>query len=403
MKDQKNRSAQDLEELFNRAVGLHQNNRLAEACHCYRQILDTMPGSSLVHYNLGLALYEMGKYEQSLHCYAEALKHAPEEKDLLYNYGLCCQKLSRYEEAIETYTQLLSKSPGDIDAIYNLACCYMSRGDSGNAREKFAVVLENDGEHTSALYNLACLLHENGELAQAEKHYSMLLTLQPDHPAAEHLLASIRGETTSKAPAHYVKDIFNNYSSHYDESLTQKLEYKLPQIARQSFDAVYSKKTTFTNTLDLGCGTGLSGTAFTDLTTGLIGVDLSANMIARARQKNIYSELHIEEIETYLEHCTISFECVLAFDTFPYLGSLVSIFKNIHRISEKQSIFCFSIEKSASYPFTLCKSGRYAHSQDYIEETCAASGWMIKAVREVNLRKERGEWLAGTLYFAEPV
>ncbi len=402
MKNTNRETARELETLFNKAIELHHNDQLVDACLCYQQILEVMPGSSLVNYNLGLALFELGNFNESLQCYSEALRQAPEEQDLLYNYALCCQKLTKYDKAIRTYTKLLSVSPADVDALYNLACCYMDSGKEEQAQKKFLEVLKINPEHIPSLNNLGCLLHKNGELSQAEDYYTRLLQLQPDHQSAKHLLASILGYTTDKAPAHYVEGIFDSYSSHYDESLSQKLAYRLPKTARQHFDAIFKIEPDSLNTLDLGCGTGLSGMAFVDVSSKLTGIDLSRNMIERAKQKKIYNNLFVNEIETYLDSCSDSYDLVLAFDIFPYIGKLSSTFQKILSVSSKKCLFCFSIEKSSCYPFKLQNTGRYAHSHPYIQETCTEAGWSVDSANDINLRKEKGKWLEGILYFASP-
>ena len=49
--------------------------------------------------------------------------------------------------------------------------------------------------------------------------------------------------------------------------------------------------------LDIGCGTGLSGVFLRDAGfTALHGSDFSAEMLEQARQKNIYSELHLADL-----------------------------------------------------------------------------------------------------------
>lgn len=403
MNNQHPKSVSNLEEIFQKAIKLHENNELERACKCYQEILAEIPESSLVNYNLGLALYELDRFEQSLACYSTALKEAPNEKDLLYNYGLCCQKLSRRDEAIAAYRKVLTISHDDIDALYNLGCCYMEDGDIEKAETMYNKVLKIDESHTSAMYNLACLLHESGRLDQAEKRYITLLKLRPDHHSAKHLLASIHGEISSKPPTDYIIDTFNNFSAHYDESLTRKLEYELPDIARHLFTQLSQKKTAITNTLDLGCGTGLSGIPFADFSSKLVGVDLSPEMVAQAKRKNIYNELYVNEIEEFIDQCGQSFECILALDTFPYFGSLSPLFHKIQKVAQKKCLFCFSIEKGPSYPYTLQKSGRYAHTTEYIQEILHVAGWKVKLVRDINLRKERGEWILGALFFAVPL
>ena len=53
---------------------------------------------------------------------------------------------------------------------------------------------------------------------------------------------------------------------------------------------------TWTRAADLGCGTGLSGLAFIDIVEELVGVDLSPEMIEKAKQRRIYHELHVGEM-----------------------------------------------------------------------------------------------------------
>src|SRR6185312_3401290 len=43
--------------------------------------------------------------------------------------------------------------------------------------------------------------------------------------------------------------------------------------------------------LDLGCGTGLAGTAFAPLADRLVGVDLSPAMVAQAENKQLYDRV----------------------------------------------------------------------------------------------------------------
>ena len=63
-----------------------------------------------------------------------------------------------------------------------------------------------------------------------------------------------------------------------DRHLTETLGYQTPTHLR----ALYGDQP-IQRMLDLGCGTGLSGQAFADIATHITGVDLSPNMLARAR------------------------------------------------------------------------------------------------------------------------
>ena len=56
-------------------------------------------------------------------------------------------------------------------------------------------------------------------------------------------------------------------------------------------------------TVDLACGTGLSGEAFLDISLEMIGIDLSSLMINGADKKKIYSDmnLYVSEVSGFSE------------------------------------------------------------------------------------------------------
>ena len=52
--------------------------------------------------------------------------------------------------------------------------------------------------------------------------------------------------------------------------------------------------------LDAGVGTGLCGPLLRSSARQLVGVDLSAGMLAKARERNVYDELHEGELVAFM-------------------------------------------------------------------------------------------------------
>jgi len=50
------------------------------------------------------------------------------------------------------------------------------------------------------------------------------------------------------------------------------------------------------NVLDAGCGTGLSGVLFRNLSSHLMGVDVSRRMVQRAEARGVYDELSVGDM-----------------------------------------------------------------------------------------------------------
>lgn len=85
------------------------------------------------------------------------------------------------------------------------------------------------------------------------------------------------------------RDLYDAWSQSYEDEVRDN-GYALPGRAAEALAAALEDKTA--PILDFGCGTGLSGLAFKlHGFTHIDGVDLSADMLAQAEGKNVYTTL----------------------------------------------------------------------------------------------------------------
>jgi predicted TPR repeat methyltransferase len=155
--------------------------------------------------------------------------------------------------------------------------------------------------------------------------------------------------------------------------------------------------------IDLGCGTGLSGEVFQTRVQRMIGVDLSEKMLACAREKNIYSELVHADGSAFLDQMAESADLFVAADIFVYVGALEALFGLIRSRSLPGALFAFSTEKASGNGYVLQKSGRFAHSPDYIAELAAANGFAVRTCSDVRGRMERGAWVSSQIFVLQLV
>jgi predicted TPR repeat methyltransferase len=212
------------------------------------------------------------------------------------------------------------------------------------------------------------------------------------------MVAALGGGSVSSSPDSYVVEVFDNYSATYEQTLLQELEYCVPLTLRHLLESTLQEEKRFRHGLDLGCGTGLGGEAFSDTIEILDGTDLSEKMIAIAKGKPFYRQLHCMNIDDFLASSEERFDFFLAADVFAYVGDLKETFSLLKKCADSNALFCFSTEKNDREGYRLQQSGRFAHSSTYIEKLAGLTGWKVTATTTKGLRKEKGAWVQGDLW-----
>lgn len=395
------RTIQELNAIFAAACEAQQNGRLEEAEKGYLQLLQLFDDAPMLHYNLGLVYYEQGAFEKAAAAFEKGVEVSPEDVDLLFNLALAKRKCGDIQGAMKYYMLVLEREPQSVDALYNLGGCYKDSKEYRAAIDLYKKTLLLEPGHTAANNNIAYLYQVSGESEQAINHYEKVLEKNPDHEAASHMLAALTGKKISSMPDGYVTEVFDNYSERYEQSLVEELEYMVPEkisniVVLKQGDLWKNK---FERGLDLGCGTGLSGEPFVGLVELLDGVDLSSKMVEQARKKEIYNRLVAGNICEYLEETEERYDFFLAADVLAYLGDLEQTFRLLTGRAQKEAVFCFSTETCVEEGFVLRETGRFAHDPGYIEDLAKKTGWEILYSESAPLRREKGAWVRGELWF----
>lgn len=388
---------QELTDLFAKAGDAHRRGDLNAAERAYRELLHLCPNLPLLHYNLGLVYFQAEDFVQAQSCFARAVELAPDDGDSRFNLALAEKKIGNLGRAIDHYRQLLQHEPDCVDVLYNLGGCCTDSGRQEEAMELYRRVLHLDPDHGGANTNLAFLCHRRGEIDLAVHHYRRVLAVQPDHPAARHMLAALAGETAVTSPESYVREVFEQYSDHYERSLVAELAYCVPARLRQLLDHHFPDQR-LCCAIDLGCGTGLGAQAFAERVEVFDGVDLSPKMLELAAGKAIYRHLQVGAIDTFLSGTKETYDLALAADVLAYLGDLQPIFAALAARMRPAGLFLFSTELWSGNGYKLQSTGRFAHAGDYVAAIAELSGWQVLDRRREGLRQEKGQWVEGDLW-----
>ena len=248
---------------------------------------------------------------------------------------------------------------------------------------------EIEPENPDYLRYLGELAHIVGKRDEARIAYEAYIKLQPDDAEISHLLVSLRDEAApSRVPNECIEQLYERFSTFYDSNMRDELGYVGPENMWELL-AKHVKDRTELRTLDLGCGTGLSGEMIRASSSFLRGLDLSPEMVELARKRDIYDHLEVAEITDWLEKSDEEFDLILACDAFIYFGDLNQVIRPALEHLRDDGLIAFSVEKSGDSDFQLTDSGRYVHSVQHIESIAAELNLQCD-YREAFLRSEYG-------------
>ena len=152
------------------------------------------------------------------------------------------------------------------------------------------------------------------------------------------------------------------------------------------------------NIIDLGCGTGLNGFFLKRICNKITGIDLSENMLKKAKEKSIYDRLIEDDFTNTLKDEKVNYDLFVAVDVFIYTGKLEKIFNLIKLRSNRESWFIFTTENQKDGDYQLQATGRYTHSTDYIKSLCIKNNFIINVLEDFNLRLQNNKWVKGSVF-----
>ena len=373
-------------------------HRLRKATLAFQNAMTHQPDNIESCRNLGLTLYRRGRIPEATYIFKRAISIDPEDAESHLNLGNCHQISGHQSKARLAYLTAIQFQPDYTEAYLNLGNLYYREGDTAKSIKLYRKATEMDPRSTRAFHNLALALKAIGNTQASIKAFETAARLDHKNMSARHMLAALTGKTTDRAPAQYVRKLFNSYANGFERHLMDKLQYRMPSLLNRLVAQLSQKQVVFDKALDLGCGTGLAGEIIRPVVKELYGVDLSPAMIDIAAAKDIYDHLVIDDIPKFLLKHRRQFDMIIALDALVYFGDLRSVFRRIRHRLRKGGFFILSTETSAKKSYALRSSGRYAHSKSYIRSLARQNGLKPHITKSTVVRKESGRWIRGELY-----
>jgi predicted TPR repeat methyltransferase len=434
-------SADEVAALLAEGEAHREAGNLAAAGAAYLRIMASDPRHSEAQYRLGMVSLARGQPRAALGLLRQAVCSSPENVAYRVGLGEALLRAGDVAEAAASLAQALAVEPHHGDAVRLLdearradellpraapsapvRLTPVSAGravpglDGDEAPFEAAIdlvteatlgsagrVLAKDPTAESDFLNWAKSFAHRGDLARAVELYETLLNIDPSNPLAAHMLAAAKGShELPRAADGYVMGLFDDFASRFDKNLAD-LGYQAPQLAAALVAKLASDRGAL-DIVDLGCGTGLCGPLLRPHARRLVGVDLSPNMLGKARERGAYDELVTAEITGFLANCGERFDLVVSTDVLIYFGRLEGAIAGMAGVLRPGGMIVLSLERLASGDaageIKLNPHGRYSHSEAHVGAAMAGAGLDIAALERVILRKELGAPVEGLLVAA---
>lgn len=360
---------QAIDALFYLGVLHLEHGALDDAEQAFHQVLESDSEQVQALVNLGVIALKREQHQLAVDYFSKALALDNHEIDARNNLAATFMHHDRFENALMHYDVLLQQDPHNIEYLYNSGVAQMALGHLNEATIHFDKIIELQPQHTAALNNLAAIYLKLDMRNTSRDYLQRAVAANPNDSISQHMLHAINGDEQGNTTPDYAKNLFNNYALYYDQHMSGALNYTLPiHIGR----TLHQQQLLHVNTtLDLGCGTGLTGVVLREISGHLTGVDLAEKMLLRAKEKGIYDQLVQEELIHFLHNTPEHYDLIVVADVFPYFGDLEPIIQLISQKLTQGGMCVFSTEINTTSPWKLEVSARFSHQPEYVMQLCA--------------------------------
>jgi predicted TPR repeat methyltransferase len=424
--------ALSMDEAVSIAILLQQNEQWGAAADMYRRILEVAPENADALHFSGVLAHQQARSEQAVALIERSLELEPERADWHSNLGIVLQDRLELDDAIAAYQHAIALDPSHANAHNNLGVVLRAQGRLEEAETAYRTAIRLHPEHSDAYNNLGVLLNSQKRAREAAVCFSRVITFrpkdpearrllalahctlgevdravevfeewlreEPDHPIARHMLAACSGrDVPPRASDAFVEQTFDSFAASFDSKLA-RLAYRAPALVAEMLRQSDLQASKSSDVLDAGCGTGLCGPLVAPYARRLVGVDLSARMLSRARARNVYDELVKGELTAFLGECSGAFDVIVSADTLVYFGPLDGVVAGAAKALRPGGLLVFTVEESsdarADAGYSLSLNGRYCHTRPYLERVLADANLRPEIV-PAELRLEAGDPVLG--------
>jgi predicted TPR repeat methyltransferase len=300
--------------------------------------------------------------------YREALVKIKDLGDTNYKLGIYHLKNNNISDAILRFKLLLLFRFDEPKIYYYMAYCYMDKLD-----------------YQKGLKYLSLYKNSNDiEFKEEAEYYERIGNKKDVDYIPNSIIASKFDQLSFNYDNSYNKDPLGSTQKAISEIIL-----KITEASKKSDSEI--------KLLDLGCGTGIIGAELKkrDLDIRITGVDLSSNMINKAKDKtyngkSVYATLKIDNIISFLKKQNTTYEIIVLSDVIGYCADLESLLIELIRImTPNQSIVVVSCNEVGELNINkkfIYKLEEFRYHPEFVRSTFI--NYNFQCIEEHNLIKK---------------
>jgi len=305
--------------------------------------------------------------------------------------GVLDAEVGNFDLAIGHLRRSIRYRPGWVAPYRSLETLLRRIGRTGEAedteRELRAAQAATEAQRSFAAQHPSTDV--GAEPAAAVAELEDRLTFDTSHARLHEALSAMSGLISpARATPAAIAKLFDGYAERFDKHLRQTLGYAGPEQVMNALSGELAGRDGL-NVLDVGCGTGLCGPLLRPFARALVGVDLSARMLEKAADRQVYDQLEQVDLLEKLRQSPSAYDLLVAADVLIYMGDLTPVFELAWQALRPGGLFALTLESGTGDRYQRDhRTRRFRHAAAYVQRLASIFAFEQRHFETVILRRE---------------
>jgi predicted TPR repeat methyltransferase len=363
------------------------DGRPDEAIALYQRALAMRPDSAPARNELANFLRSAGRVAEAVQQFSELIARHPQIPEPYNNLGITLGSQGLDAEAIPHFQRALALKPDFLDARINLGLSLAHCRRLAEALQQVEIAARSTMQPSFPMFQFAMLLARLNCIDAARTCLQAYLARNPDDSLGARLvLAGLGGAALPERASRAQLDrLYAQRAASWDRTASGDFAYGGARLVAELLQQLAGPATDL-DILDAGCGTGLVGELVSGRARRLEGIDMSPAMLAQAKTKGVYHQLHEGDLVELLRSREAAFDAITCAATLIHFGELRPPLEAAATSLRDGGLFVFTLfpneqdenAVAAGSLDGLGEGGCFAHGSRYVAGLAEATGFAVE-------------------------